>query len=100
MRTNTRQNITYSHKGILYEGFRPYHGDEDIVRLNGRFKYGLVTAICTSTTPQEVEDRFAQNSCHTVWTVIDTKATLYLFEQFMREHYPQVTYTRYMRSRT
>lgn len=98
--TPGRPNISYVHKGILYEGFRPYHGDEDLVRMTSKTRYGLVTAICTSSTPQKVEDKYPQNSCHTVWTVIDTKASTYLFEEFIREHFPQVTYTRYLRSRT
>jgi hypothetical protein len=95
-----RQNITHVHNGIEYEGFRPYRGPDDVIRPTGRTKYGTITAILTSNSPQEVDGPYPQNSHHTVWTVIDTKSTMYMFEEFIKHYYPQVNYTRYLRSRT
>ena len=96
-------NLTYNFDGIEWEGFRPYRGEEDAVNLrnvHGPNRLPLVTAICTSTSPQEISGPYPQNSYHTVWTVIDSKVFTDAFIQFLMQYYPQVTYTRWLRSRT
>ena len=88
---NLQSPVSFTYNGTLFEGFRPYEGETDVVNISklSRPHYALITALCS-----------VNKTDHSIWTVVDTKHFTTSFDLFITNYFPSITFIRYLRSRT